>query len=322
MKRDPASPVITRVHITSRDPRIIDPSSVFNPGGVFLGGQILLLLRVQNRGRQTFLLKASSKDGTDFDISDRPVVFSGLQRFPYQIYHIYDPRIVHLGGRFLVTAAMDTPQGCRVGIFESEDLQNLEYLGMMRDEPQRNGVLFPQLFEGYYLMLSRPNEHTGPDGVESGTRIVCYSSPDLVSWKEMGEVMQGRAYYWDELIGSGPPPIRTPLGWLHLYHGVATHFGGGGIYQAGVSLLDIDEPWKLIARGPYNVLEPREGYETCGQVPNVVFPTAAFAMAEDGIAGEYTPIFIYYGAADSCIGLAKSTLKDLLSHSGIQQGDW
>jgi len=319
VKRHPHSPVITREDISSTDPRLFDVTSVFNPGGIYHQGQIILLLRVQNRGRETYLVKATSRDGIEFDIATKPVEIRGMQDFPYPYYHIYDPRIVYIEGRYLVTCAVDSEAGCRVVLFESEDLDTLSYLGVLSDEGQRNGVLFPHRIEGRYWMLSRPNDHLGADGVRSGTRILAYASDDLCAWEEQGIVMQGRSHFWDELIGSGPPPLLTELGWLHIYHGVATHFGGGGIYQAGVSLLDATEPHKLLARGVYNILEPRADYETMGQVPNVVFPTVAINPVE-GPLGMDTPIYIYYGAADSCIGLATTTLRTLLPYSGIDLG--
>jgi len=65
---------------------------------------------------------------------------------------------------------------------------------------------------------------------------------DLRTWREVGPVMHGRLRRWDELIGSGPPPVKTSEGWLHVYHGVATHFSAANVYQAGVALLDLDDP--------------------------------------------------------------------------------
>jgi len=316
VKRHPSSPIIERKDILGIDPRLRDVSSVFNPGGIRHDGRTTLLLRVQNRARQTYMVKAISKDGVKFVTDVKPVQIKGFELFPHRPYHIYDPRIVRVGTRFLVTCAVDCEAGCRVAIFETRDFDELDYIGMLNDTDQRNGVLFPELFQDRYMMLSRPNERVGPDGVRSGDRIVCYSSADLLSWKEEGEVLKGQPHYWDELIGSGAPPLRTPIGWLLIYHGVATHFGGGGIYQAGVVLLDINEPWKVIVRGPYNVLEPRELYETTGQVPNVVFPSAAIPMTDKPVDLD-TPIFVYYGAADTCVGLASSRIMDLLIYSGI-----
>ena len=42
--------------------------------------------------------------------------------------------------------------------------------------------------------------------------------------------------------------MKTREGWLHLYHGVATHFLGANIYQAGAVLLDLDDPRQVLGR--------------------------------------------------------------------------
>jgi len=126
--------------------------------------------------------------------------------------------------------------------------------------------------------------------------------------------MAGRFHYWDEFIGSGPPPVKTRRGWLHVYHGVAMHFGSANIYQAGVSLLDLGDPSKLVGRSRGNILEPREIYELAGQVPNVVFPSGMIVEEFDaeGFALPASPVKIYYGAADTVVGLAVTTVGELL----------
>ena len=126
--------------------------------------------------------------------------------------------------------------------------------------------------------------------------------------------MSGRPHYWDELIGSGPPPIKTREGWLHMYHGVATHFASANIYQAGVVLLDLDDPTSVISRSTDNILEPRELYEMVGQVPNVVFPSGIIVeeFDDEGFAKPGSLVRIYYGAADTCIGLATTTIGELI----------
>ena len=308
------NPIIHRGLIPQSDKRIIDPSSVFNPGGYRQDGLYKLILRVQNRARETFLLPASSPDGITFEIADTPLEFCGMESFPHTIYHIYDPRPVLLEQRLIVVCALDTNVGCRLALFELEDSTRLQYLGLPLDRDLRNGVIFPERIEGNYLMFARPNEYAGADGVKTGKRILAYQSPDLLHWEEIAPVMEGRAHYWDELIGSGPPPIRCKAGWLHIYHGVATHFGASNIYQAGISLQDLRQPWITLARGRYNILEPRELYELTGQVPNVVFPTAAIALNVDskGFAEPDSPVLIYYGAADTSVCLAETTIKELM----------
>jgi predicted GH43/DUF377 family glycosyl hydrolase len=127
--------------------------------------------------------------------------------------------------------------------------------------------------------------------------------------------MRGRWHFFDELIGAGPPPLRTREGWLLLYHGVATHFAAANVYQVGVALLDLEDPRVVLARGRENVLEPREAFEMVGQVPNVVFPTGLIPMDVDGegFAVPESRVLLYYGAADTVVGLAESTVSELVA---------
>ena len=147
-----------------------------------------------------------------------------------------------------------------------------------------------------------------------GDEIVLSESEDLVTWRPVSAVMQGRWRYWDERIGSGPPPVKTREGWLHMYHGVATHFAGVNIYQAGAVLLDLKDPRKVIARTRDNVLEPRELYEMVGQVPNVVFPSGWIIddLDDEGFASLDARVRVYYGAADTSVALAVTTVGRLI----------
>lgn len=72
-------------------------------------------------------------------------------------------------------------------------------------------------------------------------------------------------------IGAGPTPIETGEGWLLLYHGVLTS-RNGFVYSMGVALMDLDEPWKVVARSSDHVLSPTAPYEQVGDVQNVFFP--------------------------------------------------
>ena len=145
-------------------------------------------------------------------------------------------------------------------------------------------------------------------------------SENLSDWRPVGPVMQGRPHFWDELIGSGPPPVKTREGWLHIYHGVATHFSSVNIYQAGVCLLDLDDPTRVLSRSRYNILEPREDYELTGQVPNVVFPTGLIVSHydPDGFALPGSTVTVYYGAADTVVGAAHTAVDELMNqcHAG------
>jgi predicted GH43/DUF377 family glycosyl hydrolase len=314
LKRYKSNPVLTRKDIPEIPPHLSDVSSVFNPGAVKFGDKYLLLLRIQNRGRETFLLKAESSNGTEFITNDNLIHFDGIEKVNEKIYHIYDPRITFLEGKYYIMFAMDMDTGCRLGLAVTSDFEKYSFIDIVSGNEVRNGVLFPEKVNGRYLRFDRPNEIKLEGGSSSGNIIVLSESYDLIKWKSVKEVMSGRLHYWDELIGSGPPPVKTREGWLHVYHGIATHFASSNIYQAGVSLHNLTDPSIVLSRGRYNILEPRELYELTGQVPNVVFPSGMIVEKYDdeGYAINDSPVIIYYGAADTVIGAAYTTIDELI----------
>lgn len=314
VKRSLRNPILTRADIPDVPPEVVDATSVFNPGAVFFDGRYSLLLRVQTRGRETVLMVAESVDGERFTVRPEIVRIEGLETVDERLYHVYDPRLTRLDDAVYVVFAADTDDGCRLGIARTQDMRRFELVGYGHDRDVRNGVLFPERFGGRYLRLERPNRRVLDGGVTSGSEIVLSESDDLVAWREVGPVMKGRCRYWDELIGSGPPPVKTRQGWLHVYHGVATHFAAANIYQAGVALLDLTDPSRLLARSRDNVLEPRETYEMVGQVPNVVFPSGMIVEAFDaqGFAEPSSRVRLYYGAADTVVAMATTTIAELL----------
>ncbi len=110
---------------------------------------------------------------------------------------------------------------------------------------------------------------------------------------------------WEHLkVGGGTPPVRTPHGWLMVYHGISGHLHRALDHQpevrycAGVMILAHDDPLRILYRSEEPVLEPEEKTERVGVVDNVVFPTA-LDLRENG------RIDIYYGMADARIGVAR-----------------
>ena len=314
MHRHAGNPIITRTNIPDIAPHLIDVTSVFNPGAVKFNDQYLLMLRVQNRGRESFMLTASSSDGTNFKVDEHIVNFKGLDRVKDTIYHCYDARITFLEGSYYIMFAMDMDAGCRLGLAQTNDFRSFDFLGIVSDDDNRNGVLFPEKIDGNYVRFDRPNRIKLEGGPVSGNAICMSISEDLMHWTFAGTVISGRFHYWDERVGAGPQPIKTKLGWIQIYHGIAEHFGSSSIYQAGVFLCDLKDPLKVIGRSRYNILEPRELYELTGQVPNVVFPSGAIVEKVDelGFAREDSRVNIYYGAADTCVGLAVTTIDELI----------
>jgi beta-1,4-mannooligosaccharide/beta-1,4-mannosyl-N-acetylglucosamine phosphorylase len=295
LRRNKNNPIITRDDIG-------DVTAVFNPGAIKVDDKYLLMLRVQLRSRVTVMMMAQSDDGINFSIDKTPINFQGIENLDEAIYHVYDPRITKVENGYFVMFAMDLESGCKLGLAFSTDMKEFEFVDVVSDDDNRNGVMFPEKIGGQYFRLDRPNQ-LDVGGVRSGDGIWLSISEDSIEWQPIQEVAEGNWRFWDELIGAGPPPVKTDKGWLLVYHGVATHYQP--IYQVGVMLLDLEDPTKVIARGKQNILEPRELYETVGQVPNVVFPT--------GMIVEDERVLIYYGAADTSVCVAETTIEELIN---------
>jgi beta-1,4-mannooligosaccharide/beta-1,4-mannosyl-N-acetylglucosamine phosphorylase len=238
-----------------------------------------------------------------------------MEKVQDRIYHMYDPRITRLDSLYYIMFALDMENACHLGLGVTADFRSFEFLGITSTEDIRNGVIFPEKVDGKYLRMDRPNKARLEGGPTTGNTIWLSESDDLLHWTPRAPVMSGRFHYWDEYIGSGPPPVKTRQGWLHIYHGVASHFGSSNIYQTGVVLLDLKDPSKVIGRSRCNILEPREIYELTGQVPNVVFPTGMIVESydEEGFVRPQSQVKIYYGAADTVVGLVTATAQDLLA---------
>ena len=131
-------------------------------------------------------------------------------------------------------------------------------------------------------------------------------STDLDSWSSPEQVLQPReGAWWDSLrIGIGPPPLRTERGWLLIYHGVKETVAGG-VYRVGLALLDLEQPTRVLRRHAGLGVRAAGRYERQGDVPNAVFPCG---LVHDAAAGD---IRLYYGAADTSVGVATAKLDDL-----------
>ncbi len=314
MHRHPNNPILTRANVPNIAPELIDATSVFNPGAIKFNDRYILLLRTQARSRETYIVVAESADGIKFEVRNEIVNFRGIEKVEGKIFHIYDPRISLIGDTYYVMFAMDMEDGCQLGLGSTKDFVDFDFLGIASNEDIRNGVLFPELINGKYYRMDRPNKARHSSGPTSGTTIWLSESDNLINWTPVAPLISGRFHYWDEFIGSGPPPVKTRQGWLHVYHGVAGHFGSANIYQGGVMLLDLENPAKVIGRCRHNILEPREIWELAGQVPNVCFPSGWVVekFDDEGFADPESEVKIYYGAADTVVGLYLATIQELL----------
>lgn len=280
-------------------------NSVFNAGAVRLErGETLLLVRAEDRRGISHLCAARSQDGvTDWRIDPQPTLMPDPTNHPEEIWGIEDPRITWLPGRgeYAVTYTCYSRGGPGVSLALTPDFRTFHRLGMVLPPDDKNAALFPRRFGGRWAMIHRPSSPDRPSHIWLGF------SPDLKHWGDFTLLMKARpGGWWDAgKIGLSTPPIETDAGWLILYHGVRTT-AAGSLYRVGAALLDLDEPTKVLLRGDEWVFGPAEPYERVGDVPDVVFPCGC-TLGDDGDA-----LHLYYGAADTAIGLATASLSELL----------
>ena len=202
-----------------------------------------------------------------------------------------------------VRRGVGVDRGPTIGVGYTHDFKTFHQLENAFLPYNRNGVLFPRKIDGKFAMLSRPSD----TGHTAFGDIFFSESPDLCYWGKHRFVM-GTIRGWQSCkIGPGPVPIETDQGWLLIYHGVLNSCNGF-VYSMGAALLDIDKPWKVIARSRPYILSPQKDYECVGDVPNVVFPCAALHDAQTG------KIAIYYGCADTVTGLAFTYVDQLIDY--------
>ncbi len=274
--------------------------TVYNSGVAKYNGQYVLLLRCGRlHGMSEFGL-ATSDDGFNFKIHPEPVMTAakeGLFKEP-ENKGVEDPRITQIGDTYYIFYSCYSTRGFQMGLAQTKDFRKFDRIALTTAIDYRNCVLFPEKIDGMYVRFERPN--WGRPGI-----WISYS-PDLIHWGNQQLIMMPDSHnIWEDCkIGPGAPPIRTPRGWLNIYHAV-THTMAGSIYRLGVSVLDLKDPRKVIGRSQQFILAPQEIHERVGYVGNVVFTNGAIVEPDGSIK-------IYYGGADTCMNVATGKVDDLI----------
>ncbi len=268
-----------------------DANSIFNSAVVPYGDGFAGVFRMDDVTREQYLVTGESPDGIHWKLNDE------------KIFRGYDPRLCEIDGKYYLSWVCHTDRGTSIGIAATEDFKSWERYENAVLPVSRNGVLFPRKVNGEYMLFSRPCDkgHT-PYG-----DIFLSHSPDLTYWGKHRFVIKPEMNWEMTKVGAGPTPIETDEGWLCFYHGVITSCNGFS-YSMGAMIVDRDEPWKVLHRADRYLLSPRETYEFVGDVPNVVFPCAALADEDTG------RIAIYYGGADTVVGLAFTTVDETINY--------
>jgi predicted GH43/DUF377 family glycosyl hydrolase len=297
-RRHPGNPMLS----PERWPYSVN--AVMNAGAAFVGDETVLLCRVEDRRGFSHLACARSRDGVSNWVVDLEPALAYDGSHPEEEWGLEDPRVTYVEelGRWIITYTAFGPAGPGVSLAQTDDFRHFERLGMALTPEDKNGALLPRRVNGDWVLFHRPTSVHGAD-------VWLSRSPDLERWGTPEQVLSRRAGgWWDSArIGMGAPPLETEHGWLVVYHGVRETVAGG-LYRAGLALLDLEDPARVLRRSPEWVLGPQAPYEVTGDVPNVVFPCG---LLRDREADRLS---LYYGAADTCIGLATAKCSEVLEY--------
>lgn len=278
-------------------------AAVLNPGAAEMGGEVILLVRVEDRTGCSSIHTARSRNGVDgWEVEAAPLLQYGRPEHPYEAWGCEDARVTWLQdqGAWYVTYTAASPMGPAVALARTIDFRQIERLGLILAPTNKDAVLLSQRCRGRYAMLHRP---------EFGELEHIWSaySGDLRHWGEPHCVLEENdGPRWDAIkVGSGPPPLLTEHGWMLIYHG-AKYYGGRLVYRVGLALLDRDHPEKLLIRAPGWVFQAEAAFELEGFVPGIIFPTGLLRRGDE--------LWMYYGAADTSIGLAVAEYQCVLDH--------
>lgn len=292
-------------------------NTTFNAGAIKHDGKYLMIARTEGFDVKSFFAVAESPNGIDrWRFWDRPIVMPVTDDPEMNVYDIRLTRHEDgwIYGLFCAERKdLSQPQDSSAalascGIARTRDLVQWERLPDLQSTApqQRNCVLHPEFVDGKYMLYTRPQSgfiETGQSGISCG---FCAS----MERAELGAetLVDPRQYhtYKEVKNGQGPPPIKSPIGWLHLAHGVR-RTAAGLRYVLYLLVTDLDEPWRVVRRPAGHLIEPL-GEERVGDVSNVVFSNG-WILDDDG------RVFIYYASSDTRMHVATTSLDTLVDYA-------
>jgi beta-1,4-mannooligosaccharide/beta-1,4-mannosyl-N-acetylglucosamine phosphorylase len=315
-----SSPVITRhpgnpVLQASDVP--YDAALIFNAGVAKYQGKYVMVFRndagctpESPRVHKTTIGLAYSDDGVKWDVQPKPCFYMEDD----EVRRAYDPRLSVIDGRVYMCFAVDTRHGLRGGIAVTDDFEKFEVLSLSVPD-NRNMVLFGEKIGGKYVRLERPFP-VYSRGHRHRFDTWQSDSPDLKYWGNSHLVLAVEDVpFCNDKTGPAAPPVKTPTGWLTVFHAVDRDESRGKNgwesawkkrYCAGVMMLDLEEPWKVTGLSRTPLIAPEAPYEVeSGFRTNVIFP-GGMILEPDG------EVKIYYGAADTVECLATAHVDDLV----------
>lgn len=300
-------------------------NATFNSGALKWRGKYVLIVRTEGWDRKSFFAVAESPNGIDnFRFWDYPLVMPETEA---QDTNVYDMRVVAhedgwLYGLFCTerkdrnAPKLDTSAAvAQCGLARTKDLIKWERLPdlITNSGQQRNVVLHPEFVNGKYALYTRPQDGFIDTGSGGGIGLGFTASMEHAVINEE-TIIDPKVYHTIKEVknGQGPAPLKTPHGWLHLAHGVR-NTAAGLRYVLYLFMTDHNDLSKVIHAPAGYFLAP-EGEERIGDVSNVVF-------SNGWIADEDGTVYIYYGASDTRMYVATSTLARLVDYCMHTQPD-
>ncbi len=307
LERFPGNPIITP------NPRLPwQAKAVFNPAVLYENSRVHLAYRAMSEDNTSVIGFASSVDGFKFDEQQPSPIYVPREDFEAKLVAggntgCEDPRLTKIDNSvYMLYTAFNGRSDPRVALthISLDDFLKRQWnwsqpvLISPPNFADKDAAIFPKKIKGKYAILHRLGTSIWLDLVED-------LKFDGNKWLGGHIIMSPKDEMPDtEKLGISGPPIKTEYGWLLLYHAVSRKTQPMTYYVAA-ALLDLNDPSKVIARRKVPILEPETPYEFFGQVNNVVFPCGAAIIGKD--------LFVYYGGADSVIGVATMKADDLIN---------
>lgn len=320
-----------------------EESDTFNPAAVVKDGQIYVLYRAEDNSatgigaRTSRIGLAESADGISINKRSAPVLYpaeDNAKLFEWE-GGCEDPRVaVTEDGQYVMMYTSWNRITPRLCVATSSDLINWikhgpafasAYEGRFKDMASKSASIVTKVVNGK-LVITKVNGkylmYWGESMVNAAT------SDDLINWipmlnekNELMKLIAPRSKYFDSaLTECGPPAVITDKGIVLLYNGKNATDGNqderfnAGTYSAGQVLFDLNDPCKVLSRLDVPFFKPMESYEKSGQyVDGTVFI--------EGLTYFKEKWYLYYGCADSKVGVAIYDPKNRVGGDTITTGD-
>jgi predicted GH43/DUF377 family glycosyl hydrolase len=322
--RHPGNPILTchDVNRAWRSPAL-HVKTVHNAGIAELDGRVVMLFRSHLRNGISVLGTARSDDGIGgWQVDREPAMLPCVEgddfaegTEPAELIEneaggVEDPRIARIAGTYFITYSAyhaRIKDRVRVSLATTTDFVSFVRHGPVLDRDMRNVVVFPEPIGGRYVGLFRPNDTTS--GAVGGTfteiRMGTTGRLEANEWtiedRPLLRTGGGPSAFADK-IGPGATPLKTPHGWLNLFHGVRATMDGTP-YVLGAALHDLEDPGRMRASAIPILFPSRADCRVADtdyvHVPNVVFTCGALRR-DDGT------ILIYYGGYDTVMNVGAS----------------